>query len=120
MVGKVTQSDHLDVGSDKRRRRMKLGRSIPISPDKNRCQSSIRFCEALTARILKKVDEFGLTPTEIQDRYPTFRKGYLAEMRAGTLFGEKRLMSICEAIGIFPYPAYAETERQQIAMLEAA
>lgn len=118
-MGKMIQSGHMDVGSEKRRR-MKLGRSIPINPDKNRCQTSIRFCKALTARILAKVDEFGLSPTEIQDRYPTFRKGYISEMRDGTIFGEKRLFAICEAIGLFPYPEYAETQRQQTALLEAA
>lgn len=119
MVGNIIRSDHMDVGSD-RTRRTKLGRSIPISPDKNRCQTSVKFCRALSKRILAKVDEFGLSPTEIQDRYPTFRKGYLAEMRDGTVFGEKRLFAICEAIGIFPYPEYAETQRQQTALLEAA
>ncbi|WP_165419683.1 hypothetical protein [Rhizobium leguminosarum] len=53
-------------------------------------------------------------------RYPTFRKGYLAEMKAGTLFGEKRLMAICEAIGLFPVVSFVDTTRQQATVLQAA
>jgi len=119
MVGNIIRADHADVGHFKSRR-MKLGRSIPITPDPNRCQSSIRICETLTSAILERVDEFDLTPMEIQDRYPTFRKGYLAEMRAGTLFGEKRLMAICEAIGLFPVISFVNSAYVQEKWMEAA
>ncbi len=115
----IARSEHLDTGSY-RKRRARLGNSIPISPDKNRCQTSTRVCEVMTAAILARVDEFKLSPLEIQARYPTFRKGYLSAMQTGTLFGEKRLMAICEAIGLFPIITFVDTARQQASVLEAA
>jgi len=101
-----------------------MGRHIPISPELYRPTSALLLQEQLTQAILDHIDATGLRPgqitSQIMKKYPTFRLCYIREMRAGTLFGINRLLSICEALGIFPTFTLTHSQRQQAAMLEAA
>ncbi len=104
-----------------------MGRSIPVSPENYRPRSAILLQEKLTKNILECFDEMkdqGLSTVDIsikiRRKYPTFRVGYISDMRSGMLLGTGRLLAICEALGIFLAWQTVKTQRQQIALTEAA
>lgn len=99
---------------------MIMGRSIPTSIDPYVPRTSILIREHLTMLILNRIEELGITPTEVRKYYGTFRKGYVEMMRDGVVFGEKRLFSMCEALELFPVISLAANRREQYRAMEAA
>ncbi len=104
-----------------------MGRSIPVSPESYRPKSVVLLQEKLTKEILECFDEMkgqGLSTVDIsikiRKKYPTFRIGYISDMRCGMLLGTARLLAICEALGILLAWQTVKTQRQQITLTEAA
>ncbi|CDN46818.1 hypothetical protein [Neorhizobium galegae] len=97
-----------------------MGAWIPKTPDTYRPRSSVLLCEMLTKMILDHIELEGLSAAEIARKYPGFRAAYIQAMRSGVLFGEKRLLSMCEALGLFVVFSVVRSMREQTRMMEAA
>lgn len=97
-----------------------MGSWLPKTPSKYQPDSSIEIRELLTAAILGHVFREGITAVEIAKRIPAVRAAYIKEMRGGMLLGEKRLLAMCEAMGIKVRLSITLPERQQTSLMEAA
>ncbi|MBY5684813.1 hypothetical protein HFO32_22075 [Rhizobium leguminosarum] len=87
--------------------------SYPHTPNKHIPRSSHLIREVLTQGIVNAIDSTGMTAEEIRQRYRTFRRGYVRELRNGAPFGLDRLLAICESVGLFPVIAFQPTHKEQ-------
>ncbi|MEY9198465.1 putative XRE-type DNA-binding protein [Sinorhizobium fredii] len=108
-----------------------MGSWIPRKPNKNQPRSSVLIREWIQTKIVKHIDEEGVTAAEIAENYTGCRPAYIQLMRSNdALLGFNRLCSMLESIGKLPVIEeneagnleirFVKSSREQARVMEAA